>query len=104
MRENLDDRVKDRFLWKNGILLVKLDYDEGVEDYDRAKSVKTMSSHFRSYFLSHSKRLKNDAIEQIGGFYNINIYYTDTDYLYIHKKYWISLVDIGFVGESLGLG
>ena len=46
----------------------------------------------------------NDVIKQIGGFYNNSIYYTDTDSLYIHKKYWSNLVDNGFVGKSLGLG
>ena len=48
--------------------------------------------------------LNNDIIKQLGGFYINNIYYTDTDSLYIYKKYWSSLDEIGFVGESLGLG
>ena len=63
-----------------------------------------MPSHFRSYILSHSKRLMNDVIEQIGGFYKNTIYPFDTDSLYIHKKYWCSLFDNGFVGKSLGSG
>ena len=45
----------------------------------------------------------NDVIRQIGGFYKNSIYYTDTDSLYIHKKYWSDLVDNGFVGKSPGL-
>ena len=32
------------------------------------------------------------------------MYYTDTESLYIHKKYWSSLVHNGFVGKSLDLG
>ena len=63
-----------------------------------------MPSHFGSSVLSHSKRLMNDVINQIGGFYNNNIYYTDTDSLYIHEKYWSDLVDNGFFGKSLSLG
>ena len=63
-----------------------------------------MPSHFGSYILSLSKRLMNDVIQQIGGFYNICIYYTDTDSLYIHKKYLSDLVDNGFVVKTLGLG
>ena len=104
MRENFDDRVKEWFPVKNGNLLVKLEDDEGVDDFDKAKSVNTMPFHFGSYILSHSKRLMNNVIKQINGFYNRNIYYTDTDSLYIHKKYWSNLVDNEFVGKSLGLG
>ena len=63
-----------------------------------------MPSHFGSYILSHSKRLMNYVIDQVNGFYNNTIYYTDTDSGYIHKKHWSTLVDKGFVGKSLGLG
>ena len=104
MRENFDDRVKEWFPLKNGNLIVKLEDDEGVDDFDKAKSINTMPSHFGSYILSHSKRLMNSVIKQIDGFYNNNIYYTDTDSLYIHKKYWSTLVEKGFVGKTLGLG
>ena len=88
MRENFDDRIKEWFPLKNGNLIVKLEDNEGVGDFDEAKSINTMLSHFGSYILSHSKRLMNYVIEEINGFYNNNIYYTDTDSLYIHKKYW----------------
>ena len=104
MRESFDDRVKEWFPLRNGKLIVKLEDDQGVDDCDKAKSVNTMPSHFRSYILSHSKGLMNDLIEQLGGFYNKSIYYTDTDSLYIHKKHWSDVVDNGFVGKSLGLG
>ena len=62
-----------------------------------------MSSHVGSFILSHSKRLMNDVTEQIGGLYKNSLYHTDTDSLYIHKKYWSSLADKGFVGKSPGL-
>ena len=45
----------------------------------------------------------NDVIKQIVGFYINSTYYTDTDSLYIHKKYWSSLVDNGFVDKCFGL-
>ena len=56
-----------------------------TDDYDKAKSKNTMPSHVGCYISSHSKRLMNDVIEQIGGFYNISIYYTDS--FCIHKEY-----------------
>ena len=104
MRVNFDDRVKEWFPLKNGNFIVKLEEDGGIDNYNKAKSINTMPSHFGSYILSHSKRLMNNVINQIDGFYNNNIYYTDTDSLYIHKKYWSNLIDNGFVGKSLGLG
>ena len=96
--------LKEWFPLKNGSLIVKLEDDKGVDNFDKAKSVNTMPSHFGSYILSHSKRLMNDVIKQVGGFCNNSIYYTDTDSLYIHKKFWSDLVDNGFLGKSLGLG
>ena len=33
-----------------------------------------------------------------------SIYSTDTDFLYIHKKYCFDLVDIGYVGNAISLG
>ena len=86
MKENFDDRVKEWLPLKNGLLIVKLENNEVVDDYDKAKSVNTMPSHFGSIILPHSKRLMNDVIKQIDGFYNNGIYYTDTDALYIHRK------------------
>ena len=88
MRENFDDRVKEWFPLKNNNFIVKLEDDGGVDDFDKAKSINTMPSHFGSYILSHSKRLMNNFIRQMDGFYNNGIYYTDTDSLYIHKKHW----------------
>ena len=104
MRENFDDRVKEWFPLKNGNFIVKLEDDEGVDDYDKAKSINTMPSHFGSYILSHSKRLMNNVFREIDGFYSNNIYYGDTDSGYIHKKHWSTLVEKGFVGKTLGLG
>ena len=104
MRENFDDRIKEWFPLKNGNFIVKLEDDEGVDDYNKAKSINTMPSHFGSFILSHSKRLMNDVFREIDGFYSNNIYYGDTDSGYIHKKHWSTLVEKGFVGKPLGLG
>ena len=104
MKENFDDRVKEWFPLKNGNLIVKLEDDEGIDDYDKAKSINTMPSHFGSNILSHSKRLMNDVFREIDGFYSNNIYYGDTDSGYIHNKHWSTLVEKGYVGKSLGQG
>ena len=62
-----------------------------------------MLSPFGSCILSYSKGLMNDVIKQIRGFYNVSVYSTDTDSLVIHKKYWSSSDDNGFIVKSLGL-
>ena len=104
MKENFDDRVKEWFPLTNGIFIVKIEDDEGIDDYEKAKSVNTLPSHFGSLILSQSKRMMNNVIKQIGGFYNNSIYYIDTDSLYIHKNHWSNLVENGFVGKTLCLG
>ena len=104
MRENFDVRVKEWLPLKNCNLIVKLEDDEGVDENDKAKSINTMSSHFGSIILSHSKRILNDVSREIDDFYSNNIYYGDTDSGYIQKKHWSTSVDKGFVGTSPGLG
>ena len=104
MRENFDHKVKKRFPLKNGNIILSLEDDEDVDDFDEAKSVYTRPSPFGRIILSHSKRLMNDVIKQIDGFENKSMQYTDTDSLYIHKKYWSSLDDNGFIDKSIGLG
>ena len=46
----------------------------------------------------------NNFIREINGFYNNNIYYGDTDSLYIEKKYWDVLDKSNLVGEGLCRG
>ena len=86
MKKNFDDRVKEWFPPRNGNLIVKLEDDEGVDDFDKAKSVNTIRFHFGSCILSHSKRIMNNVFREIDGFYSNCIYYGVTDSGYIHKK------------------
>ena len=46
----------------------------------------------------------NNFIREINGFYNNSLYYTDTDSLYIEKKYWDVLDKANLVGKSLCQG
>ena len=46
MKESFDDRIKEWFPSKNNNFSVKLEDDECVDDYDKAKSVNTMPSYF----------------------------------------------------------
>ena len=51
-----------------------------------------------AFILSNSKRIMNNFIREINGFYNNSIYYGDTDSLYIEKKYWDVLDKANLVG------
>ena len=43
----------------------------------------------------------NNFIHAINGFYTNDIYYTDTDSLYIENKHWDKLEKTGLVGKKL---
>ena len=58
---------------KNGNLIVKLENDKGVDDYEKSKWTNTRPSHFGSCNLSLSKRLMSDVIRKNGGFYSNSI-------------------------------
>ena len=57
-----------------------------------------------AFILSNRKRIMNNFIREINGFYNNNIYYTDCDSLYIKKKYWDVLDKANLVEEGLCQG
>ena len=81
-----DERVKD--YWKiSGInFIVKMIDDAGLED--EVKKLNTVLLHLGAFVLSNSKRIMNNFIHAINGLYTNDIYYTDTDSLYIENKHW----------------
>ena len=72
--------------------------DEGLQD--EVKKVNTMPLHLGAFVLSNSKRNMNNFIHAIDGFYSNDVYYTDTDSLYIGNKHWDKLDNAGLVGEN----
>ena len=52
MKEIFDDRMTEWFCLKIGNSIVKLHDDEGVDDYDRAKSISKKPSHFGVFFIT----------------------------------------------------
>ena len=55
--------------------------DAGLED--EVKKLNTMPLHLGAFALSNSKRNMNNFIHASNGFYTNDVYYTDTDRLYI---------------------
>ena len=99
MQTEYDERVKD--YWKiSGInYIVKIIDDAGLED--EVKKINTMPLHLSAFVLSNSKRIMNNFIHTINGFYTNDVYYTDTDSLYIENKHWDKLDRAGLVGKRL---
>ena len=99
MMSEYNERVKH--YWKiSGInYIVKMIDDPGLED--DVKKLNTMPLHLGAFVLSNSKRNMNNFIHAIGGFYTNDVYYTDTNSLYIENKHWEKLDKAGLVGKNL---
>ena len=94
-----DERVIDN--WKiSGIdYIVKMIDDAGLED--EVEKLNFMPLHLGAFVLSNSKRIMNNFIHATNGFYTNDVYYSDTDYLYIENKHWDNLDKAGLVGKGL---
>ena len=60
-----------------------------------------MLLHLGVFVLSNSNRNMNNFLHAIGGFYTNEIYYEDTDSMYIENKHWGKLDEAGLVGKNL---
>ena len=98
MKTEYDERVLDYQKINYGKYIVKLKDDEGFQD--EVKKVNTMPLHLGAFALSNSKRNLNNFINAIDGFYSNDVYYTDTESLYIENKHWDKLDKAGLVGKN----
>ena len=99
MQTEYDERVLDYQKINHGNYIVKMKDDEGLED--EVKKANTLPLQLAVFILSNSKRIMNNFIHAIDGFYNNDVYYTDTDSLYIENKHWNKLQRGGLVGKNL---
>ena len=99
MQTQYDERVKDYWKISNINYFVKMIDDPGLED--EVKKLNIMPLHLGAFVLSNSKRIMNNFIHAINGFYTNDVYYTDTDSLYIENKHWDKLNKAGLVGKNL---
>ena len=74
-----DERVLNCQRINYGNYIVKMKDDVGLQD--EVKKVNTMPLHLGAFVLSNSKRIMNNFIHAIGGFYSNDVYYTDTNSL-----------------------
>ena len=73
--------------------------DAGLED--EAKKLNNLPLHPGAFVLSNSKRNMNNFIHAINGYYTNDVYYTDTDSLYIENKHCDKSEKTGLVGKAL---
>ena len=99
MKTEFDGNVLDYWKLPNENYIVKMEKDDGLDDDSDIKN--TLPAVLGAFILSNSKRIMNNFIREINGFYNNSIYYGDTDSLYIEKKYWDVLDKANLVGEEL---
>ena len=94
-----DEKVLDYQKINHGKYIVKMKDDEGLED--EIKKANTLPLHLAVFILSNSKRIMNNFLHAIDGFYTNDVFYTDTDSLYIENKHWDKLDKAGLVGKNL---
>ena len=102
MKREFDENVLDYWKLPNGNYIVKMKKDDGLDDDCDIRN--TLPSVLGAFILSNSKRIMNNFIREINGFYNNSIYYGDTYSLYIEKKKWDVLDKANLVGEELCQG
>ena len=81
MMTECDESVLDYQKINYGKYIVKMKDDEGLQD--EVKKVNAMPLHLGAFVLSNSKRIMNKYIQAVDGFFSKDVYYTDTDSLYI---------------------
>ena len=94
-----DERVVDYCKISGNNYIVKLIDDKGLED--EVKTLNTLPLHVGAVVLSNSIRNMNIFIHAINGIYTNDVYYKDTDSLYIENKHWNKLDKAKLVGKNL---
>ena len=92
-----DERVKDYWKISHGIYIFKMIDDKKLENY--VKKLNTMPPHLGVFVLLNSKRNMNNFIHAFNEFYTNDLYYEDTDSMYIENKHWDKLDKAGLVGK-----
>ena len=98
MLTEYDEQVLDYRKINHGNYNVKMKDDAGLED--EVKKVNTRPLQLGAFILSNSKRVMNNFIHAFNGFYTNDVFYNDTDSLYIENKHWDKSDKSGLVGKN----
>ncbi|ESP03287.1 hypothetical protein LOTGIDRAFT_171633 [Lottia gigantea] len=100
LKANFDSHVKSYPKVNETQYIVEINEEEKEFDCTPPKSTRLTPSQLGSFVLSHSKKIMNNFIHVIDGFYKPEICYTDTDSLYISSSNWDKLNETGLVSEN----
>ncbi|ESO99318.1 hypothetical protein LOTGIDRAFT_158399 [Lottia gigantea] len=99
LKDNFDSHIKSYHKVNETQYIVEREEEE--KEISETKSTTRLTpSHLGSFVLSHRKKVMNNFIHVIDGFYKPEIYYTDTDSLYISSSNWEKLNEAGLVSEN----
>ena len=93
MLTEYNERALDFQKTNYGNYILEMKDDAGLKD--EVKEVNTLTFLLGAFVLSISKRIMNNFIHAIKGFYTKDVYYTDNDSLYIENKHWDKLDKVG---------
>ena len=94
-----NEKVKDYWNIGYGNYIVKMVDDDGLED--EVKNLSTTPLNFAAFVLSNRKKTRNNFFHTIDGFYTNDVYYSDTDSLYIEFKHCDKLDNAGLFQKNL---
>ena len=92
-------KVKEYWKISHFNYIVNMINGAGLED--EVKKLNTMPLHLGKLVLSNSKRIMNTFSFTINGFCTKDLYYEDTDSMYIEKKPWDEVDTAVLVGKLL---
>ena len=102
MKTEFDENVLEFWKLPNGNYIVKMKKDDGLDDDCYIKN--TLPAALGAFILGNGRRIMNKFIREKKGIYNNNIYYTDTDSLYIEETFWDVLDQANLFGKDLCQG
>ena len=79
--------------------IVKSKIDAGIDD-DGCDNKNALVALLGAFLLSSTKRFMLKLVRETNGFYNNNVWYTDTESLYTERKWWNVLNKIKFDGNG----
>ena len=78
---------------------MKLKDDEGLDD--EIKKVNTLPLQLAVFMSSNSKKIMNNFVDAIDGYYTNDNYYTDCDSIFLENKHLDKLDKAGLLGKNL---
>ena len=102
MKTEVDENVLGYWKIPNENFIVKMKKDDRLDDDCDNKN--TIPAPLGAFILSNSKRILNNSIRELDGFYNNSKFYSDTDSLYDEKKHWDVLDKAKLIEKELCQG